>query len=178
MINTQLPLVALHLEKLSLDTLQLSLNDISTWLAIFSEQLEAKILKAPVQPNETGGQDGLMKESVDDAIVRQNILDEAFQDSIDGGFGDDVSEHGTDRSTAYGEELRHKADGSPVTPRARALREYQYQPRTVKPTPASLLIFVQTGKASFIFSRWHRVKRYKSGCEIQDMLLIAFDGCS
>ncbi|KAF9558314.1 autophagy- protein 2 [Mortierella alpina] len=64
--------------------------------------------------------------------------------SLDGGSRDDQSEHGTDQSTAYGEELRHQAEGDTSARRPRTSREYHSQPQLVKPTMASVLVFAQT----------------------------------
>lgn len=171
--------MAVHLEKRTLDVLQLRINDIGTWLTIFSEQLEAQIPKAPVWSVETGGQGAFPKERaepVEDTAARQNSFDEGSRTSLDGGFRDDHSEHGTDQSTAYGEELRHMADGIPPPSRGRVSREFQYRPRIVKPTMASVLIFAQTGKA-FLLSI-----RDGKGIEVPacytEQLLIAFNDCS
>ncbi|KAI8598578.1 hypothetical protein EDD21DRAFT_183509 [Dissophora ornata] len=151
-VNTHFPLVAVHLEKKILDTLQLRVNDLGTWATIFSEQLAAKSLASPTPSAQTpitqSGVSQLRSEFTDTRDDRRSSLDGGFKDgcrgSFDGGFRDDQSEHGTDQSTAYGEELRHQAEGSPSTPRVRIPREYQYQPKLVKPTMASILISAQT----------------------------------
>lgn len=149
--------MAVHLDKQTLDNLQLRINDISTWLTIFSEQLEAQILKAPVWSIETKDQSAFSGERADPADDLQNALEEGLRDSfrtsLDGGFRDDHSEHGTDQSTAYGEELRHIADGIPPDSRGRVAREHKNQSRIVKPTAASVLIFAHTGKAFLLRMR-------------------------
>ncbi|KAG0232066.1 autophagy- protein 2 [Mortierella sp. GBA43] len=155
-IDAQVPLVALQLQKEVLDNLLFRINDISTWLAIFSGQLDAQIPKASMSSPETGDQDQLPKESAENAeefTSRRDSFDDGCQDdrrtSFDEEFRDDHSEHGTDRSTLYGEELRRQAEGKPAVPRTRASRAYLYRPMVVKPTMASVLIAVQTVEVVF-----------------------------
>ncbi|KAF9918447.1 autophagy- protein 2 [Lobosporangium transversale] len=154
-INTQLPLVAVHLHKADLDNLQMRLNDLSTWLTIFSERLVAKMPSLSTPPSrldQTNAQDGFVRpqhESLDIGNDGHNNFHETYNNdwrsSHEDPFRDDQSEHGTDRSTAYGEELRNQARDNPFTSSTdRNSHYYQYQPSLVKPTMASALIYVQT----------------------------------
>ncbi|KAF9348845.1 autophagy- protein 2 [Mortierella sp. AD094] len=151
-VNAHIPLVAVHLEKRVLDVLQLRINDLSTWSMIFSERLAIPAPSPPVTPvGDNGSRDSPRRqrhESSDTKDDGHGILDDAFRDdrreSLDGGYRDDQSEHGTDQSTAYGEELRNQAEGSPSAPRARVSREPQLQPKVVMPTLASVLLLAQT----------------------------------
>ena len=146
-------MVAVHLEKKILDVLQLRINDLGTWATVFSEQLAARTLVSPTPSAETpttqSGVSQPRSEFTDTGDDHRSSLDGGIKDggrgSFDGGFRDDQSEHGTDQSTVYGEELRHQAEGGPSAPRIRMPREYQYQPKLVKPTMASILISAQTG---------------------------------
>ncbi|KAG0325386.1 autophagy- protein 2 [Dissophora globulifera] len=150
-IDTHFPLVSVHLEKKILDTLQLRINDLSTWMVIFSEQLAAQLPAPPVSaPKIPTSQDRFAQPGVDcpdPKDDRRSSLDGDPRDGRRGSFEsairDDHSEHGTDQSTAYGEELRHQAEGSPSAPRARVSRDYQYQPKLVQPTMASVLLSAQ-----------------------------------
>ncbi|KAF9182323.1 autophagy- protein 2 [Haplosporangium sp. Z 767] len=140
-VNTHFPLIAVHLEKRILDILQLRVNDLGTWLTLFSEQLAVKMLTIPESPtaNEACSQDKFSHVNLEFAETKDSP-----RCSLDEDSRDDQSEHGTDRSTAYGEELRQQAEGKTSAPRNRATHEQQFQPRLVKPTMASVLIFAQT----------------------------------
>ncbi|KAG0236113.1 autophagy- protein 2 [Actinomortierella wolfii] len=151
-VNCQLPLVAAQLEKEAFDTLQLRANDLQTWLVLFTDKLAADVeaLMPPVSPSA-------------DAKVELSSLANDFNASgfystyrgtdagtsyDDGQDRDDLSEHGTDRSTAYGEELRLRAadDIHYETPlRSQLLRNSRARPRrSVLPTLASIVISIQT----------------------------------
>lgn len=140
MIDAYIPLVAVHLEKHVLDTLQLRINDISTWAVIFSENL-AKQLPAPPEPPRVE----ISSPQGRPLSYRFDEFKEGQRSSLDGGFRDDQSEHGTDQSTAYGEELRHQAEGNTPMPHIRTSRDFQFPARLVKPTMASVVLSAQTG---------------------------------
>ncbi|KAF8981071.1 autophagy- protein 2 [Entomortierella lignicola] len=148
-INAHIPLVAVHLEKRILDVLQLRINDLNTWVAIFSEKLAAQAPQ-PSAPlvEESSSRDKLWRQRHESADTKDDDLNESSIDnrreSLDGGYQDDQSDHGTDQSTAYGEELRQQAEGSSSVPRVRVSREPQLQPKVVIPTMASILILAQT----------------------------------
>ncbi|CAO3568283.1 unnamed protein product [Mortierella alpina] len=134
-INMHFPLVAVHLEKRILDTFQLRANDLGTWLTLFAERLAALVPTPQEQP--------ATKET--DPLNRFSPTTfEPSDPKTDGGYRDDQSDHGTDQSTAYGEELRHHAEGHTSARRPRTSREYQSLPQSVKPTMASVLVFAQT----------------------------------
>ncbi|KAF9958790.1 autophagy- protein 2 [Mortierella alpina] len=141
-INMHLPLVAVHLEKRILDTFQLRANDLGTWLTLFAERLEA-LAPAPQEQLATKETDPLNRFQLS-TFEPSDPRAEGGRSSADGGYRDDQSEHGTDQSTAYGEELRHQAEGNTSARRPRTSREYQSEPRLVKPTMASVLVFAQT----------------------------------
>lgn len=132
--------MAVHLEKNVLDTLQLRINDISTWAALFSEKLASQ-LPAPPEPARveiSSPQERPLSHRFDE-------FKEGQRNSLDGGFRDDQSEHGTDQSTAYGEELRHQAEGNTSLPRIHTSHDFRFQSRLVKPTMASVVLSAQTG---------------------------------
>jgi hypothetical protein len=135
-------LVAVHLEKRILDILQLRINDLGSWFTIFSEQLTEKLPVSPEIPADSVGHENAFLQTDPESLEAKDGL----RSSLDGGFQDDQSDHGTDQSTAYGEELRHQAEGSPSVPGVHAQRGYQFQPKIAKPTGASVLVFVQTGR--------------------------------
>lgn len=143
MINTHLPLIATHLEKRILDTFQLRANDLSAWLAMFSERMAALVPIPPVVSPKV--------ESTPSGIERH--LRPGFETSEPksrrGSFEDyvreDQSEHGTDQSTVYGEELRYQAEGNPGGTHARESRSYNSRQVPVKPTMVSVLVFAQNG---------------------------------
>ncbi|KAF9902253.1 autophagy- protein 2 [Linnemannia zychae] len=139
LIDAHLPLLAVHLEKHILDNLQLRINDMSTWAALFSEKLASQLPAAPDPPKvETfSPQERPLSYRFDDSKESQ-------RSSLDGGFRDDQSDHGTDQSTAYGEELRHQAEGDSSLPRIRTSRDFQFPSALVKPTLASVVLFAQT----------------------------------
>ncbi|KAF9930506.1 autophagy- protein 2 [Linnemannia zychae] len=139
LIDARIPLVAVQLEKHILDILQLRINDISTWLTLFSEQLTSQLPTIPETPRVeiSNPQDRLFSNRFDE-------LKESKRSSLDGGYRDDQSEHGTDQSTAYGEELRHQAEGTTSLPRIHASRDSQFPLRLVKPTLASVVLTAQT----------------------------------
>ncbi|KAG0202543.1 autophagy- protein 2 [Mortierella sp. GBA30] len=139
-INMHLPLVAVHLEKRILDTFQLRVNDLGTWVTIFGERLAAQVSVSSASP--VGETD--MSSKFPGMFEPQDPKANGGRSSLDGGHRDDQSEHGTDQSTAYGEELRNQAEGNAFAPGVRASRDYQFQPRLVKPTMASVLVFAQT----------------------------------
>ncbi|KAG0332292.1 autophagy- protein 2 [Podila horticola] len=140
-INTHLPLIATHLEKRILDTFQLRANDLSAWLAMFSERMAALVPIPPVFSPKV--------ESTPSGIERH--LRPGFETSEPksrrGSFEDyvreDQSEHGTDQSTVYGEELRYQAEGNPGGTHARESRSYNSRQVPVKPTMVSVLVFAQ-----------------------------------
>ncbi|KAG0274686.1 autophagy- protein 2 [Linnemannia exigua] len=139
LIDAHLPLLAVHLEKHILDNLQLRINDMSTWATLFSEKLASQLPASPETPKVeiTSPQERPLSYRFDD-------FKEGQRNSLDGGFRDDQSEHGTDQSTAYGEELRHQAEGNPSLPRIRTSRDFQFPARLVRPTLASVVLFAQT----------------------------------
>ncbi|KAF9540208.1 autophagy- protein 2 [Mortierella hygrophila] len=139
LIDAHLPLVSVHLEKNVLDTLQLRINDISTWAALFSEKLASQ-LPAPPEPPKVE----ISSPQERPLSYRFDESKEGQRSSLDGGFRDDQSEHGTDQSTAYGEELRHQAEGNTSLPRIRTSHDFQFQSRLVKPTMASVVLSAQT----------------------------------
>ncbi|KAG0100724.1 autophagy- protein 2 [Podila epicladia] len=140
-INTHLPLVATHLEKRTLDTFQLRANDLSTWIVMFSERMAAL---APIPPVFSP-----KVESTPSGMERhlRSGLETSEPRSVRGSFEDyvreDQSEHGTDQSTAYGEELRYQAEGNSAGARARESRAYNNRLVPVKPTMVSVLVFAQ-----------------------------------
>ncbi|KAG0211295.1 autophagy- protein 2 [Mortierella sp. NVP41] len=138
LIDAHLSLVAVHLEKHILDNLQLRINDMSTWATLFSEKLASQLPAAPEPPKVeiSSPQDRPLSFRSDES--KEGRL------SLDGGFRDDQSEHGTDQSTAYGEELRHLAEGHTPMPRIRTSRDFQLPSRLVKPTMVSVVLFAQT----------------------------------
>ncbi|KAF9426358.1 autophagy- protein 2 [Podila epigama] len=140
-VNTHLPLIAVHLEKRIFDTLMLRVNDMTTWLAMFFERLAAQMPPPPVQsPMATFSPVGLERHL-------QPGFDAPEPKSQRGSFEeytrDDQSEHGTDQSTAYGEELRHQAEGIPPRARLRESRDIGNRLVPVKPTNISVLVFAQ-----------------------------------
>lgn len=143
MINTHLPLIATHLEKRILDVFQLRANDLSTWLAMFSERMAAQIpVPLVLSPKVESAPSGIERHlrpglETSEPKGRQG----SFEDYI----REDQSEHGTDQSTAYGEELRYQAEGNPTGARARESRAYSNQPVPAKPTMVSVLVFAQNG---------------------------------
>lgn len=138
MINTHLPLIATHLEKRILDIFQLRANDLSTWLAMFSERMAAQVPVPPVlSPKVESAPSGIERHLRPEPKSRQG----SFEDYI----REDQSEHGTDQSTAYGEELRYQAEGNPAGARTREPRAYNNRPVPVKPTMVSVLVFAQNG---------------------------------
>ncbi|KAG9320729.1 hypothetical protein KVV02_001777 [Mortierella alpina] len=141
-INMHFPLVAVHLEKRILDTFQLRANDLGTWLTLFVERLAA-LVPTPEEYPATKESDPLNRFSPT-TFEPSDLKTEGGRSSLDGGYGDDQSDHGTDQSTAYGEELRHLAEGNTSARRPRTSREYHSQPQLVKPTMASVLVFAQT----------------------------------
>ncbi|KAF9953835.1 autophagy- protein 2 [Mortierella alpina] len=144
-INMHFPLVAVHLEKRILDIFQLRANDLGTWLTLFAERLAALAPPAQEQPatRETDALNRFSPTTFEPSDPSDPKTD-GGRSSLDGGYRDDHSEHGTDQSTAYGEELRHQAEGHTSAHRPRTSREYQSQPRLVKSTMASVLVFAQT----------------------------------
>ncbi|KAG0064460.1 autophagy- protein 2 [Linnemannia elongata] len=139
LIDAHLPLVAVHLEKNVLDTLQLRINDMSTWAALFSENLASQLPTPPEPPKVE-----VSSPQERPLSHRSDEFKEGQRSSLDGGFRDDQSEHGTDQSTAYGEELRHQAEGNASLPRIRTSHDFQFQSRLVKPTMASVVLSAQT----------------------------------
>ncbi|KAF9120435.1 autophagy- protein 2 [Mortierella sp. 14UC] len=139
LIDAHLPLLAVHLEKHILDNLQLRINDMSTWAALFSENLASQLPAAPEPPKV-----GISSPQERPLSYRFDDSKEGQRSSLDGGLRDDQSEHGTDQSTAYGEELRNQAEGNSSLPRIRTSRDLQFSSRLVKPTVASVVLFAQT----------------------------------
>ncbi|KFH66631.1 hypothetical protein MVEG_07156 [Podila verticillata NRRL 6337] len=140
-INTHLPLIATHLEKRILDIFQLRANDLSTWLAMFSERMAAQIPVPPVlSPKVEFASSGIerhLRPGLETSEPKSRR--ESYEDYI----REDQSEHGTDQSTAYGEELRYQAEGNPTGARTRESRAYSNRPLPVKPTMVSVLVFAQ-----------------------------------
>ncbi|KAF9283325.1 autophagy- protein 2 [Mortierella alpina] len=141
-INMHFPLVAVHLEKRILDIFQLRANDLGTWLTLFVERL-ATLTPTPKEQSTTKETDPLNRFSPT-TFESSDPRTDGGRSSLDGGYGDDQSEHGTDQSTAYGEELRHQAEGNTSARRPRTSKENQSQSRLVKPTMVSVLVFAQT----------------------------------
>ncbi|KAG0366681.1 hypothetical protein BC939DRAFT_464075 [Gamsiella multidivaricata] len=139
-VDTHVPLVAVHLEKRVFDILMLRINDLSTWLTIFSERLAAQIPATP----EIAVKPSSFQNSFSQAPTEFMDPKEAPRNSLDEDYQDDQSELGTDQSTAYGEELRHQAEGRPSAPRARVSSDNHSQQKVAKPTMASVLLFAQT----------------------------------
>ncbi|KAG0044590.1 autophagy- protein 2 [Gryganskiella cystojenkinii] len=141
-VNTHFPQVAVHLEKRILDIFQLRVNDLSTWLTLFSERLASQLPTPPPSPIfvDTGSDDTPLGSRFHPHDAKEGVR----RSSLDGGFRDDQSEHGTDQSTAYGEELRYQAEGVTGIPRVQPVREYQPYSKIVKPTMASVLVYAQT----------------------------------
>ncbi|KAF9163468.1 autophagy- protein 2 [Actinomortierella ambigua] len=163
-INCQFPLVTAQLEKEVFDTLQLRANDLQTWIALFSEKLAADVqtLMPPLSPPlTTTTEEGVHTADFSSSSIYDHgdgtsgdlygayRADMARAPSDDGQLDkDDMSEHGTDRSTAYGEELRMlAADGHDPAARLRIPTARDYLARlqsVVRPTLASVVVSVQT----------------------------------
>lgn len=158
------PLVAAHLEKRILDTFQLRANDLGTWLTLFVERL-ATLTPTPQEQSTTKETDPLNRFSPT-TFESSDPRTDGGRSSLDGGYGDDQSEHGTDQSTAYGEELRHQAEGNASARRPRTSKENQSQSRLVKPTMVSVLVFAQTGNS-------RKVARADISSTLSKMLTIA-----
>src|SRR5690349_9361976 len=103
----------------------------STWAALFSENLASQLPTPPEPPKVE-----VSSPQERPLSYRSDEFKEGQRSSLDGGFRDDQSEHGTDQSTAYGEELRHQAEGNASLPRIRTSHDFQFQSRLVKPTMA------------------------------------------
>jgi len=135
--------VAVHLEKQILDTLQLRINDMATWATLFSEKLACQLPAAP-EPFKVE----VSSPQERPQSYRFDESKEGGRRSLDGGLRDDQSEHDTDQSTAYGEELRHQAEGNTSFSRIRTSHDLQFSQKLVKPTMASVVLSVQTGMFS------------------------------
>ncbi|KAF9977013.1 autophagy- protein 2 [Actinomortierella ambigua] len=132
-----------------------------TWIALFSEKLAADVQACMPQPapsamaednappdfsSSVDGQEGV---SGDIYGSYRHGADMTGAPSDDGQLDkDDVSEHGTDRSTAYGEELRMlAAEGLDPAARLRTSTARDYLARLqsiVRPTMASVVVSIQT----------------------------------
>lgn len=142
-INTHLPLVSTHLEKRILDAFQLRANDLSTWLVMFSERMAALVPAPPVFSPKVESTPSGMESHLRPGFETTEPKSQrgSFEDYV----REDQSEHGTDQSTAYGEELRYQAEGNAAGTRARESHAYNSRPVPVKPTMVSILVFAQNG---------------------------------
>ena len=120
------------------------MNDLGSWFTLFSERLASQLPTPPPSPIfvDNGSDEGFSGSK----FTPQESKEDVRRGSLDGGFRDDQSEHGTDQSTVYGEKLRYQAEGVQGIPLGGPEVEYQPYSKIVKPTMASVQVYAQTGK--------------------------------
>ncbi|KAF9288920.1 autophagy- protein 2 [Mortierella antarctica] len=124
-----------------LDAFQLRANDLSTWLVMFSERMAALVPAPPVFSPKVESTPSGMESHLRPGFETTEPKSQrgSFEDYV----REDQSEHGTDQSTAYGEELRYQAEGNAAGTRARESHAYNSRPVPVKSTMVSILVFAQ-----------------------------------